>query len=289
MKYLGCHVGMKAPGYFKGSIEEALSYGADACMIYTGAPQNSKRKPIEELKIEEGAALYRQAGWQPFQVVVHAPYIINLANSTKPDTAYFGREFLSEELRRVNAIGAKYLVLHPGSSLKVETQTGIDWIVEGLNSVLDQDDSEVMICLESMAGKGSEIGRNFEELEAIIEGVHKNERIGVCLDTCHLWDAGYNLSDFDALLAQFDEIVGLDRLKVFHINDSKNLNGARKDRHENIGRGEIGFEILDAIVHHPLLENVVKILETPYVDDKPPYKQEIEGLKAHKLPDLENL
>ncbi len=289
MMYLGCHVGMKAPDYFQGSIQEALSYGASACMIYTGAPQNSKRKPIEELKIKEGVQLYEQAGWQPFQVVVHAPYIINLANSLKPDTAYFGRDFLIEELKRVSAIGASYLVLHPGSHLKAGEETGIQWIVEGLNTALDQDESSVIICLESMAGKGSEIGRNFEELEAIIEGVHKSDRIGVCLDTCHLWDAGYDLSDFDALLDQFDAIIGLDKLKVFHINDSKNPNGARKDRHENIGRGAIGFEILDAIVHHPRLENVVKILETPYVDDKPPYKNEIEGLINHQLPDLENL
>lgn len=275
---------MKAPGFFKGSIADALSYGADACMIYTGAPQNSKRQPIEKLRIQEGIDLYRQAGWQPFQVVVHAPYIINLANSVKTDTAYFGREFLKEELRRTAAIGSRYLVLHPGSHLKAGAETGIAWIVEGLNEVLDSDDSEVIICLEGMAGKGSEIGRSFEELAAIIDGVSRSDRLGVCLDTCHLNDAGYEVGEIDDLLEQFDAIVGLERLKVFHINDSKNIRGAAKDRHENIGKGTIGFDALAAVVHHPLLENVVKILETPWIDDQPPYKEEIEALRAWHRP-----
>lgn len=270
---------MKAPRYFLGSIEEALSYGSDACMIYTGAPQNSKRKPVEDLRIEEGVSLLKEAGWSPEQVVVHAPYIINLANMLKPDTAYFGREFLAEELRRTQAIGAKYLVLHPGSHLKQGTELGISWIVEGLNQVLDQDETSVMILLESMAGKGSEIGRSFEELHAIIEQIHLSERVGVCLDTCHLHDAGYDLSDFDGLMDEFDAIVGLDKLRVFHINDSKNVRGAKKDRHENLGKGEIGFDVLARIVHDPRLESVIKILETPYIDDKPPYKEEIAQLR----------
>ncbi len=280
VRYFGCHVGMKAPRYFLGSIEEALSYGADACMIYTGAPQNSKRKPVEELRIEEGKALLKEAGWDPMQVVVHAPYIINLANMVKPDTAYFGREFLSEELRRTQAIGAKYLILHPGSHLKQGADEGIAWIVEGLNQVLDADSTQVMILLESMAGKGSEIGCSFEELRKIIDGVHKNERIGVCLDTCHLHDAGYDLGDFDTVMKEFDDVVGLDRLHVLHVNDSKNVRGARKDRHENIGKGEIGLDVLGAIVHDPRFENVIKILETPYFDDKPPYKEELALLRA---------
>ncbi len=280
MRYLGCHVGMKAPRYFLGSVEEALSYGADACMLYTGAPQNSKRKKIEDLRIEEARRLYESAGWQSFQVVVHAPYIINLANSLKPDTAFFGRDFLKEELRRTAALGSKYLVLHPGCHLKAGTETGIDWIVEGLNDVLDQDESDVIICLEGMAGKGSEIGRTFEELAAIISKIHQQNRIGVCLDTCHLNDAGYDVSSFNDLMDEFSQIVGLDRLKVFHINDSKNPCGSHKDRHENIGKGTIGFEALARIVHDPRLENVIKILETPYIDDKPPYKEEISALRA---------
>lgn len=283
MQFLGCHVGMKAPHYFEGSIQEALGYGADACMIYTGAPQNSKRKPTDELRIEQGIALYKKAGWNARQVVVHAPYIINLANSINTDTAYFGREFLKEELRRTARIGSSYLVLHPGSHLKAGAQTGIDWIVEGLNEVLSQDDSSVIICLEGMAGKGSEVGRSFEELHAIIERIEKKDRIGVCLDTCHLNDAGYDISQIDEVLAHFDQIVGLPYLKVFHINDSKNVRGAGKDRHENIGQGTIGFESLAKVVHHPRLEEVIKILETPYIEKKPPYKEEIEALRQwHK-------
>ncbi len=280
MRYLGCHVGMKAPKYFEGSIAEALSYGADACMIYTGAPQNSKRKPIEQLHIEQGIKLYQDAGWQAFQIVVHAPYIINLANSIKEDTAYFGRDFLKEELRRTAAIGSRYLVLHPGSHLKTGVETGVEWIVNGLNDVLDQDDSQVIICLESMAGKGSEVGQTFEELAEIIKGIHRSDRVGICLDTCHLHDAGYDLDDFDALMNEFDDKIGLDRLKVFHINDSKNVRGSHKDRHENIGQGNIGFETLARIVHDSRLEDVIKILETPYIDDQPPYEDEINRLRA---------
>lgn len=285
MKYLGCHVGMKAPKYFLGSIEEALSYDADACMIYTGAPQNSKRKPVEDLRIEEGRKLYEKAGWNALQVVVHAPYIINLANSVKEETAYFGRDFLKEELRRTAAIGSHYLVLHPGAHLKTGVELGTKWIVDGLNDVLDQDESSVMILLEGMAGKGTEIGRTFEELRGIIDGIHKQERVGVCLDTCHLNDAGYDLQDFDALMDEFDSIVGLERLKVFHINDSKNERGAHKDRHENIGKGTIGLNTLAAIVQDPRLEDVVKILETPWVEDEAPYKEEIDTLRKWKPDD----
>lgn len=283
MHYLGSHVSFKAPDYFKGAIEEALSYGADACMIYTGPPQNSKRAPIEKLKIAEGIQCYQSAGWQPFQIVVHAPYIINLANSLRPETSEFGRDFLKEEIVRTAAIGSRYLVLHPGAHLKAGVDVGVEWIVNALNQVLDEDDHDVLICLESMAGKGTEIGRTFEELRMIINGVHRDERIGICLDTCHLHDSGYDLTRFDELMEQFDSVIGLDRLKVFHINDSKNVQGAHKDRHENLGNGYIGFETLASIVHDPRLENVVKILETPYIDDQPPYKEEIARLHAFCL------
>lgn len=279
VQFLGCHVGMKAPRYFLGSIEEALSYDADACMIYTGAPQNSKRKPVSELRVEEGVALFKSAGWDARQVVIHAPYIINLGNSVKEGAAEFAREFLAEELRRVALIGSKYLVLHPGAHLKEGSETGIKWIVEGLNEILDADESDVMILLETMAGKGSEVGCTFEELQAIISQIHKTDRIGVCLDTCHIHDAGYSLNDFDAVMKSFDEIIGLDRLRVCHVNDSKNPKGARKDRHENIGHGYIGFDLLEAIVSDERLANVIKILETPWVDGKAPYKEEIDALR----------
>ena len=282
MIFLGSHVSMKAPNYLLGSIQEALSYDANACMIYTGPPQNSKRVPIEKFKVEEAKRLMEEHDFSMDRVIIHAPYIINLANSMRPETAEFGVEFLQEELRRVDAIGASVLVLHPGAHVKAGVEVGVEWIVNGLNRVLDQDDSNVVIALETMAGKGSEIGSNFEELAKIREQIHKKERIKICLDTCHIHDAGYDLTAFDEVLDEFDSILGLENLAVLHINDSKNERGARKDRHENIGNGFIGFETLVKIVHHPKLESITKILETPYIENKPPYKEEIEQLRSWK-------
>ncbi|WP_304738092.1 deoxyribonuclease IV [Dubosiella newyorkensis] len=282
MIFLGSHVSMKAPNYLLGSIQEALSYDANACMIYTGPPQNSKRVPIEKFKVEEAKRLMEEHDFSMDRVIIHAPYIINLANSMRPETAEFGVEFLQEELRRVDAIGASVLVLHPGAHVKAGVEVGVEWIVNGLNQVLDQDDSNVVIALETMAGKGSEIGSNFEELAKIREQIHKKERIKICLDTCHIHDAGYDLTAFDEVLDEFDSILGLENLAVLHINDSKNERGARKDRHENIGNGFIGFETLAKIVHHPKLESITKILETPYIENKPPYNEEIEQLLAWK-------
>ena len=282
MIFLGSHVSMKAPNYLLGSIQEALSYDANACMIYTGPPQNSKRVPIEKFKVDEAKRLMEEHDFSMERVIIHAPYIINLANSMRPETAEFGVEFLQEELRRVEAIGASILVLHPGAHVKAGVEVGMEWIVNGLNQVLDQDDSNVVIALETMAGKGSEIGSNFEELAKIREQIHKKERIKICLDTCHIHDAGYDLTAFEEVLDEFDSILGLENLAVLHINDSKNERGARKDRHENIGNGFIGFETLVKIVHHPKLESITKILETPYIENKPPYKEEIEQLRSWK-------
>lgn len=282
MLYLGSHVSLKAPDYFLGSIKEALSYGANACMIYTGPPSNTRRVDISKMKVQEAKSLMEENGMKMENIIVHAPYIINLANSMNPDTAKFGAEFLAQELKRVSYLGASYLVLHPGSHVKAGAEVGLQWIIDGLNEVLDQDDSNVCIALETMAGKGSECGRNFEELAIIKAGVHKSNRIGFCMDTCHIHDAGYDLTNFDSVLDEFDRILGLDSLKVLHINDSKNPIGAHKDRHENLGKGYIGFDILAQIVHHPRLDNLTKILETPYIDGKAPYKEEIEQLKAIK-------
>ncbi|MCF0260176.1 MAG: deoxyribonuclease IV [Erysipelotrichaceae bacterium] len=279
MLYLGSHVGMKAPRFFLGSIEEALSYKANACMIYTGAPQNSKRRPVCELKVQEGRKLLEENGWTMDQVIVHAPYIINLANTVKEETAEFGVQFLREELMRVSEIGANILVLHPGAHMKAGSEAGVDSVIRRLNEVLKDDDSNIVIALETMAGKGSEIGRTFEELAAIRQGITKKERIGFCLDTCHIHDAGYNLEEFDSVLERFDEILGLENLKVLHINDSKNERGAAKDRHANLSDGCIGFDTLASIVHHPKLDNIVKILETPWIDDKAPYLEEIAALR----------
>src|SRR5690625_3792730 len=250
-------------------------------MIYTGAPQYTRRKPIEELNIEAGMAHMKEHGID--DILVHAPYINNIANTIKPEAFEIGVEFLQKEIARTEAIGAKQIVLHPGAHVGAGVDKGIKKIIEGLNEVLTRQQN-VQVALETMAGKGTEIGRSFDELAKIIDGVTLNEKLSVCLDTCHIHDAGYDVKDFDELLNEFDKIVGVDRIKVVHINDSKNEQGSHKDRHENIGFGHIGFDVLHKIVHHPQFENLPKILETPYVGEtkntrKPPYKFEIAMLK----------
>lgn len=279
---LGSHVSMSGKKMLLASSEEAVSYGANTLMIYTGAPQNTRRKPIEELNIPAGLAHMKENGIE--DIIVHAPYIINIGNSEKPETFELGVNFLRSEIARTTEIGAKQIVLHPGAHVGAGAEVGIKKIIEGLNEALEKD-QEVQIALETMAGKGSECGRSFEELAEIIHGVTLNEKLSICFDTCHVHDAGYNIiEDFDGVLNEFDKLIGLDRLKVLHINDSKNERGARKDRHENIGFGHIGFDALSYIVHHPQLMDIPKILETPFVgidkkDKVAPYKLEIEMLK----------
>lgn len=283
---LGSHVSLSAPDYFLGSVKEALSYNENALMIYTGAPQNTLRKPIENFKVKEGQELLKEHDIKLENVIIHAPYIINLC-SEKPETRQLAVNFLSQEIKRAEYIGAKYIVLHPGSRLKQSLETGLNQVIDGLNHVLDKADTDMVICLETMAGKGSEVGINLNELQTIINGIHKKQNIGVCVDTCHINDAGYCIANIDDYLNQFDELIGLDYLKVIHLNDSKNVLGSHKDRHENLGYGTIGFENLLKVVYHPLLAGIPKILETPYViigdDDKkealPPYKQEIAMLR----------
>ena len=285
---IGSHVGMKGKEMFLGSVKEALSYGANTFMVYTGAPQNTRRKKIEELRIEDGTKLMKEHGMETF--VVHAPYIINLANTTKPETFELAVEFLEVEVERTKAMGSHTLVLHPGSHVGAGVDKGIDRIIEGLNQVMYQD-VPVYIALETMAGKGSEIGREFEELKRIYDGVKYPEKLRVCFDTCHVSDSGLDLSGegFENVIDQFDKTIGKDQIAVFHINDSKNVIGAGKDRHENLGFGTIGFETLNHIVHHKDFEQVPKILETPYIkveDSKksyPPYKYEIEMLKQEQF------
>ena len=278
---IGSHVSMGGKKMLLGASEEAASYGANVFMVYTGAPQNTKRRPIEELNIEAGHAHMEENGI--LELIVHAPYIINIGNTEKPATFKLGVDFLKMEIERSEALGAKQIVLHPGAHVKAGDEAGIQKIIEGLNEVLTHE-QKIQIALETMAGKGTEVGRTFEQLAAIIDGVVHNEKLSVCFDTCHTHDAGYAVStDFDSVLNEFDKIIGIDRLKVLHINDSKNVLGARKDRHENIGFGHIGFDALYRIVHHPQLTDVPKILETPYIGlDKamPPYKQEIEMLRT---------
>jgi len=286
MVKLGSHVSMSGKKMLLGSSEEAKSYNATTFMIYTGAPQNTRRRPIEELNIEAGRAHMEENGIS--DIVVHAPYIINIANTKKPATFELGVEFLQKEIVRTEAIGAKQIVLHPGAHIGSGVDAGIKQIIKGLDEVIDPKQS-VQIALETMAGKGTEIGRSFDELAKIIDGVTHNEKLSVCLDTCHIHDAGYNVKDgFDDVLEEFDKIIGIDRIKVVHVNDSKNEQGAQKDRHENIGFGHIGFDALHYVVFHEQFEALPKILETPFVGEdkknrKPPYKHEIEMLKAGKF------
>ncbi|MCM3091442.1 MULTISPECIES: deoxyribonuclease IV [unclassified Cytobacillus] len=286
MLKIGSHVSMSGKKMLLAASEEAVSYGSNTFMIYTGAPQNTRRKKIEDLNIEAGLKHMSENGIA--DIVVHAPYIINIGNTTNPSTFELGVNFLRSEIDRTEAIGAKQIVLHPGAHVGAGTEAGIKKIVEGLNEVLNGEEN-VQIALETMAGKGSECGRSFEELAMIIEGVNYNNHLSVCFDTCHTHDAGYDIvNDFDGVLEEFDKIIGLDRLKVLHINDSKNERGTRKDRHANIGFGHIGFNALNYIVHHPQLKEIPKILETPYVGEdknnkKAPYKHEIEMLRSQEF------
>ncbi|AXI09473.1 deoxyribonuclease IV [Oceanobacillus zhaokaii] len=282
MLKIGSHVSMNGKKMLLGSSEEAASYGANTFMIYTGAPQNTRRKPIEELNIDAGREHMVKNGMS--DIIVHAPYIINIGNTTKPETFELGVNFLRNEIDRTAALGAKQIVLHPGAHVGAGADEGIKKIIEGLNEVVEKD-KDVQIALETMAGKGTEIGRSFEEIARIIDGVTHNDRLSICLDTCHIHDAGYDVvNDFDGVLNEFDKIIGVDRIKVVHVNDSKNVRGAHKDRHENIGFGQIGFKALHYVVHHPQLIEIPKILETPYVGEdkknkKAPYKFEIDMIK----------
>ena len=289
MLKLGSHVGMSGKEMFLGSVKEALSYGANTFMVYTGAPQNTRRKEISELNIEAGLSLAREHGISEF--IIHAPYIINLANTEKEATFSLAVEFLAKEIERTAAMQGRTIVLHPGSHVGAGEKAGIAQIVKGLNLVLTKE-TPITVALETMAGKGSELGKTFEELAAIYDGVVQNDKLRVCFDTCHTHDAGYDIvHDFDGVIARFDRLIGKDQIAAFHINDSKNVVGAAKDRHENIGFGEIGFDALCYIVHHEAFTEVPKILETPYITAEdgvkektlPPYREEIAMLRNRQF------
>lgn len=274
---LGSHVSMSGKKMLEGSAEEAHKFGESTFMIYTGAPQNTRRKSIEDLNIEKGHEAMDKYGLS--NLVVHAPYIINIANTTKPEVFQLGVDFLQNEIERTQALGAKDIVLHPGSHVGAGADKGIQQIIKGLNEVLTHD-NDVRIALETMAGKWSEVGRTFEEIAQIVDGVTHNDRLSICFDTCHTHDAGYNIKeDFDGVLNEFDKIIGLDRIKVVHVNDSKNEQGAHKDRHENIGFGHIGFDALNYVVHHDVFKDIPKILETPYVGEDKKIKNHLINLR----------
>ena len=277
---VGSHVSVNAPNMLLGAVKDSLSYGANTFMFYTGAPQNTLRRPISTFKVEEAKKMMIENGIDINNVIVHAPYIINLANTVKKETQEIAVNFLIQELKRVQEIGCKYLVLHPGSHVGAGEEVGLKAIVDNLNIVLENDNTDVIILLETMAGKGSELGKTFDELAYIINNTKQNHRLGVCMDTCHLNDYGFDISNFDAILDEFESKIEFSRLKCIHINDSKNVREARKDRHENFGFGSLGFDNLINIIYNPRIADIPKILETPWVGDFPPYKEEIEMIRT---------
>ena len=264
-----------------GSVKESIGYGSTTFMFYTGAPQNTSRCDIDDSLTKQAMEFMKDNNIDIKNVVVHAPYIINPANSKNFD---FNVSFLKQEIKRVEHLGVDKLVLHPGSHVGVGIEQGIKNIVDTLNCALEKD-QKVVVCLETMAGKGTELGTTFEQLKEIIDGIKLKDKIAICMDTCHLNDYGYDVSDFDSVLKDFDSIIGLDKLKVVHINDSKNIKGSHKDRHENIGYGTIGFDNLIKIIYNNKLKKVPKILETPYIDGCAPYKKEIDMIIKKKFDD----
>lgn len=284
MLIIGSHVGFNKSSQLLGSLEEALRYGSNTFMFYTGAPQNTARYPIDDSLTYLALEKMKENNIDYSKVVVHAPYIVNLANRLDNDKYNFAVNFLIQEVERCDTLGIMNLVLHPGSHVGQGVEEGIRNIVNGLNLVLDK--GNVTILLETMSGKGTEIGRNFDEIKQIIDGVNDKNKIGVCMDTCHLHDSGYDISDFDKILDEFDEKIGLKYLRCIHINDSKNVRSAKKDRHENIGYGEIGFDNLIKIIYNERLCDIPKILETPYINEKAPYKEEITMIRNKKMEDL---
>lgn len=284
---IGSHVSYKNDTQLMGSVYEAIRYNANTFMFYTGAPQNTRRGSISDELTYKAYELMKDNDMALENIICHAPYIINLCNDDNFD---FSVNFLKQEVIRCEQLGVTKIVLHPGSSVGLERNHAIANIIKGLNIVLD-DDHNVSICLETMAGKGTEVGKTFEEIKAIIDGIKNKKRIAVCLDTCHINDAGYDVSDIDSVLDEFDKVIGLSYLKCIHVNDSKNDKGSHKDRHANIGFGTIGFDNLIKVIYNKRVEGIPKILETPYIgefdEDKkkiyPPYRFEIEMIRNKKF------
>ena len=289
MLIIGGHVSF-GNNQLLGAVIEAVSYGANTFMFYTGAPTNTVRKDIDEEVVYKAFSLMKENNIDINNVICHAPYIVNLGNKSDLDKWNFSINFLKQELKRCDAMKVKYMVLHPGNAVGISAEEALDNIKDALNEILS-DDSKCMILLETMAGKGSECGRSIEETAYLIDSINNKKRIGVCLDTSHLNDAGYDVSRIDEYLDLFDKKIGIKYIKCVHVNDSKNELGSHKDRHENIGRGTIGFDSLLSVINNKRLDNIPKILETPYIgenDDSkerlyPPYKYEIEMLKSGKF------
>lgn len=289
MLIIGSHVSFSNKQLL-GAVEEAVSYGANTLMFYTGAPTNTIRKNIDADLVNKAKELMDENNIDIKKVICHAPYIVNLGNKKDLDKWNFSINFIRDELKRCDEMGITKMVLHPGNAIGITTQEGINNIIEAVNLILN-DDTECKILFETMAGKGSECGRNIEEMATLIKGINNQDRIAVCLDTCHIFDAGYNLEKFDEYLEEFDKKIGIKKIECIHVNDSKNECGSHKDRHANIGYGNIGFINLMKVVYDKRLDNIPKILETPYIgetDDAkeriyPPYKFEIKMIKDNKF------
>lgn len=281
MLIIGSHVGFKKDTQLLGALNETLSYNGNAFMFYTGAPQNTVRMPLNDDLTFKALEKMKENNISLDNVVVHAPYIINLANNKDLDKYNFSINFLKQECNRCADLFVKKLVLHPGSHVGCGNDVGINNIINALNEVLKESDTTIL--LETMAGKGTEVGKTLEEIKQIIDGVIYKDKIGICLDTCHLSDAGYDVSKFDEILDILESYNLLDKVLCIHINDSKNIRGSHKDRHENIGYGTLGFDNLINIIYNKRLEQIPKILETPYINDFPPYKEEIDMIKNKKF------
>lgn len=282
MLYIGSHVSYKKDSELVGSVNEAISYNSNAFMFYTGAPQNTKRDKIDDNLTLKAYEIMKENNIMLENVIIHAPYIINIANSVDLEKWEFGKNFLRTEIERAEKLGIKYIVLHPGSSVGAPVEVALNRVVKALNSVLLESDN-IVICIETMAGKGNEVGRNIDELKYIIDNINLKDKIGVCLDTCHLNDSGVDISKFDEYLDEFDSKIGINKIHVVHVNDSKNFLGSHKDRHENLGYGTIGYDNLINVIYNKRLENIPKILETPYIEGYPPYKFEIESIRNKKF------
>ncbi len=288
MLIIGSHVSF-GKNQLLGATEEALSYGSNTFMFYTGAPTNTIRKDIDSDYIREAQQLMKDNNIDIENVVCHAPYIVNLGNATDPDKYAFSKNFIKKELIRCDEMGITKMVLHPGNAIGITPEEGLDNIANALNEILDGT-TKCLILLETMAGKGTECGRTTEELAYIINKIERKQQIGVCLDTCHLNDSGYNINEFDKYLDEFDKLIGIDKIKCIHINDSKNESGTHKDRHANFGIGTLGFDTLINVIYNERLSSIPKILETPYIGDTddskeriyPPYKFEIEMIRNKK-------
>lgn len=288
MLIIGSHVSF-GKNQLLGATEEALSYGSNTFMFYTGAPTNTIRKDIDSDYISKAQQLMKENNIDIENVVCHAPYIVNLGNATDPDKYEFSKNFIKKELIRCDEMGITKMVLHPGNAIGITPEEGLNNIANALNEILDGT-TKCLILLETMAGKGTECGRTTEELAYIIEKIERKEQIGVCLDTCHLNDSGYNINEFDKYLDEFDKLIGIDRIKCIHINDSKNEQASHKDRHANFGVGTLGFDTLINVIYNERLSKIPKILETPYIGDTddskeriyPPYKFEIEMIRNKK-------